>query len=333
MNEASLTHDTGQHPECADRMRAIDSALGAASDLEFDRLEAPAAADHQILAVHSREHLDLILGLAAAGGGVIDADTMVSAGSASAALAAAGGSIAAVEAVLTGAADFAFALHRPPGHHAEPNRAMGFCLFSNAAVAARCAIGSGLARRPLILDWDVHHGNGTEAVFAADPDVLFISIHQSPLWPGTGGAGFSGTGAGQGSTLNIPVPAGSGDREFTSIVEHVVGAAAAEHGADLILISAGFDAHVNDPLASCTVSTEGFRSMAASVGRTSAHLGIPVAAVLEGGYNLQALGEGVVSTLRGFAAPDDAPSIEPTDISSEALERFLGGRGSGHVED
>ena len=320
-HESSLRHITGEHPERPARIEAIMAALSAPEGPDWERCEAPAASDAEITAVHPAEHLAMLDQLTRSGGGMIDSDTVVSTDSLEAALHAAGGSICAVKSVLSGDADFAFAVHRPPGHHAGPNKAMGFCLLSNAAIAVRAAVDSGLARRPLILDWDVHHGNGTEAVFSSDPDVMFISIHQSPLWPGTGGSDSRGTGAGLGATLNLPVPPGSGDLEFCSLVEHVVGPVARDFGCDLILVSAGYDAHADDPLAACAVSDEGFAAMARSVSRMARELEAPVALVLEGGYDCDALARGVIATMRGLESPDHGPKPEESALSRRAMAR------------
>ena len=318
-HESSRRHITGAHPERPERIDSVFAELNAPGAPAWEQCYARAATESEVTAVHPPSHLEMLAELAASGGGLVDADTVVSTGSLEAALHAAGGSICAVEAVLNGDADFAFALHRPPGHHAEPNKAMGFCLLSNAAIAVRAAVDGGLARRPLILDWDVHHGNGTEAVFSSDPDVMFISIHQSPLWPGTGDSEDRGTGAGRGATLNLPVPPGSGDFEFCSLVEHVVGPMARGFGCDLIVVSAGYDAHADDPLASCTVSDGGFAAMARSISRTARDLEAPLALVLEGGYDCDALARGVVATMHGLESPDQGVRPAESPLSSRAM--------------
>ncbi|MEY2512981.1 MAG: hypothetical protein QOJ89_339, partial [bacterium] len=247
---SSLEHDTGSHPESPRRIVAIERALGERGWLGWDVRLSPAASRAAIEAVHPARHVDRIESLAARGGGMIDMDTIVSRGSFGAALHAAGGAVAMVDALLgPERASAAASLHRPPGHHAGAERAMGFCLLNNVAIAAQHALDAGGARRVLILDWDVHHGNGTNDVFAGRDDVLFCSIHQSPLYPGTGPATDVGCGPGAGHTVNLPVPRGSGDAVYVSLVEHVVRPLARAYGPDLLLISAGYDAHADDPLA------------------------------------------------------------------------------------
>ncbi|MBW3652368.1 MAG: histone deacetylase [Actinobacteria bacterium] len=219
-------------------------------------------------------------------------------------------------------------LHRPPGHHAKPARAMGFCLFGNAAVAAQHALDAHGAQRVMIFDWDVHHGNGTNAIFHARDDVLFCSIHQSPLYPGTGPASDVGSGPGEGYTVNMPVPAGSGDDVFLSHVAHVVAPLARAFAPDLLLISAGYDAHADDPLASCVVSDAGFAGMAALMRACAAELGIALGIVLEGGYDLGALSRSVVSTLEAVGASDpvDPPSVAVHPLALRVQQRLSAGR-------
>jgi len=190
---------------------------------------------------------------------------------------------------------------------------MGFCLFNSVAVGARHALRRHGAGRVLILDWDVHHGNGTNDIFHADPGVLFVSIHESPLYPGSGPASDAGSGAGQGLTVNIPVPAGSGDALYGALVDHVVVPAALAWQPALILVSAGFDAHVDDPLAGCAVTTAGFARMAASAKRLASELGVPLGVVLEGGYDLDALTSSLLGTLREVSA-EPSPGVPESPI-------------------
>jgi acetoin utilization deacetylase AcuC-like enzyme len=246
---------------------------------------------------------------------MIDMDTIASDGSWEAALRAAGAATDAVDRLLAGDARAAFCALRPPGHHAERERAMGFCLFNNAAVAAEQARSSGEADRVLILDWDVHHGNGTEEIFKASPDVLYASIHQWPLYPGTGAAEYAGEGAGEGYTVNLPVAPGAGSELFTALVEHLVVPIGREFSPGLIAISAGFDAHRSDPLASCLVDEEGYRAMAASMAGLASELGVPLLVCLEGGYDPGALATSVMATLEGIGGNggggSDPALVEP----------------------
>ena len=208
-HDSSRNHDTGAHPERIARIVAVEDALAAEAWLGFDVADSPDVPDAALHAVHPEAYSAALEAICASGGGALDADTFVSAGSYEAARHAAGGAVALVDALLGGAAPFGASLHRPPGQHAEQARAMGFCLFNSVAVGARHALQRHGAGRVLILDWDVHHGNGTNDIFHADPGVLFISIHESPLYPGTGPASDTGSGAGEGLTVNIPVPAGT----------------------------------------------------------------------------------------------------------------------------
>jgi acetoin utilization deacetylase AcuC-like enzyme len=270
--------------------------------------------------VHPGRYVDMVRELSQAGGGHIDMDTIASEGSWSAARHAAGGAVELVRRVLDGEAPTGFSVHRPPGHHAEPDRAMGFCLFNNVAVAARWALDERDLERVLIVDYDVHHGNGTNAVFHSDPRVLFVSIHQSPLYPGTGPLSDVGSGAGEGYSINLPVPPGSGDAVFTGLLDAVALPLAHAFEPQLILLSAGFDAHSADPLAECTVTERGFAMMTSSLRATGDALGAPVAAVLEGGYSLQALGGCVVAAMHALAgSPDRVAPGEPAGAEAAGL--------------
>ena len=296
---SSLEHDTGAHPERADRIRALEAALAASDWLGWDVAEAPLATEEQLLRIHPREHVERIR-TACAESRPIDLDTPVVPASWDAALHAAGGAVALVEALMAGIAPTGFAALRPPGHHAEPDRAMGFCLFSNVAVAAQHAIDGLGAERVAIVDWDVHHGNGTQAAFYESPDVFFVSLHQWPFYPGTGAQCDAGRGAGEGTTINLPMAAGSGDGEWLAAMQLAL-PALRDFEPSLILISAGYDAHRDDPIGGCTLSTEAFGAMAEQLRGLADDLGVPVGAVLEGGYDLDALTEGVMATMRGLA--------------------------------
>ena len=303
---SSLEHDTGPHPENADRVRAIEAALEREDWLGMKRVEAPAAAEGQILRVHPAEHVEMIRRISAEGGGMIDMDTVASAGSYEAALHAAGGAVHAVDRLTANGDGFAFCGLRPPGHHAETHRAMGFCLFNNVAIAARHAIDELAVERVLVLDWDVHHGNGTQEVFYDSPEVLYASIHQSPLYPGTGAASETGEGEGTGYTVNLPVPPGSGGDEFLSLVEDVVVPKARDHAPGLIILSAGYDAHRADPLANCILDEAAYAAMAAAMRDVAAELEAPVLVCLEGGYDLDALAASVVATIEALGGSGPA---------------------------
>ena len=318
---SSHRHDTGGHPENAGRLVAIESELERRGWPGLERVEAPEAAREQLLRVHEPAHVDAIEEFCARGGGMIDMDTVASPESFEAALHAAGGAAAAAERLLSDGDRAAISALRPPGHHAERDRAMGFCLFNNAAIAAAHAIEGCGAERVLVLDWDVHHGNGTEAIFAADPRVLYASIHQWPLYPGTGAAEYAGEGDGEGYTVNLPVPAGSGSDEFAALVEHVVCPIGRAYEPGLIVISAGYDAHVDDPLASCRVDTEAYGQMTAAVRDVAAELGAPVLICLEGGYSPSALAASVAATVAALEG-DGEPRGAPPEAAEPHLSRL-----------
>jgi acetoin utilization deacetylase AcuC-like enzyme len=322
-HQSSFEHDTGGHPENARRLTAIEEAMSDRDWLGMELVEAPAATREQLERVHTNAHVDSIEELAARGGGPIDLDTVVSAGSWEAALHAAGGGVHAAGRLLA-EGGWAFCGLRPPGHHAERDRAMGFCLFNNVAVASAHAIAELGVERVLVLDWDVHHGNGTEEIFYGSPQVLYSSIHQSPLYPGTGAGTDHGSGDGEGYTVNLPVPPGSGPDEFLSLVQNVVAPIAREWRPGLLCISAGYDAHRDDPLANCELDDAAYGDMAATMRDLAAELEVPVLICLEGGYSLGALSRSVVVTLDAFGdgrEPRLAP-VEPADEYRQRLARF-----------
>ena len=317
---SSLEHDTGPHPENASRLRAIETALDEAGWPGLQRVEPPAATREELERVHDRHHITAIEEFCLRGGGMLDLDTVASERSFEAALHAAGGPVSAVERLLAGEDRFAFCALRPPGHHAEAARAMGFCLFNNIAVAAAHAIEEAGAERVLVLDWDVHHGNGTEAIFADSDGVLYASIHQWPLYPGTGPADYIGVGAGEGYTVNLPVPPGAGSETFLSLVQHVVVPIAREFRPGLVAISAGYDAHRDDPIAECTLDTQAYGDMAATMRALAAELGAPVLVCLEGGYNLPALAASALSTIEALGSEDQPPEA-PAEPAAPYAER------------
>jgi acetoin utilization deacetylase AcuC-like enzyme len=317
---SSFEHDTGGHPENARRLTAIEEAMSERDWLGLELIEAPAASREQLERVHGAAHVDSIEALSAKGGGAIDLDTFASAGSWEAALHSAGGAVHAAERLLADGG-FAFCGLRPPGHHAERDQAMGFCLFNNVAVAAAHALAACGAERVLVLDWDVHHGNGTEAIFYGSSQVLYSSIHQSPLYPGTGASTDFGSGEGEGYTANLPVPPGSGPDEFLSLVQHVVAPIARELRPGLLCISAGYDAHRDDPLANCELDDGAYWDMAATMRDLAGELGVPLLICLEGGYSLGALSRSVVATLDAVSG-DDSPREAPADPASAHRERL-----------
>jgi acetoin utilization deacetylase AcuC-like enzyme len=291
--------------------------------LGFERREAPAVDLSVLRAVHPAAYIDEVRLMSERGGGAFDPDTVASPGSYDAALHGAGGACALVEALVGGEASFGFSGLRPPGHHAEPSVAMGFCLFNNVAVAARHALDSLGLSRVLIFDWDVHHGNGTNDIFAADDSVLFASIHQYPWYPGTGPLSDVGTGAGEGFSLNLPVPSGSGDDMWLSLVEHLVVPAALAFRPELVLVSAGFDAHRDDPLGMCSLTTSSFAWMAQWMRFVGDSVGAPVGAVLEGGYDLDALASSCAASLEAFRDGGEPAGVDPHPLAVEAA-RVLG---------
>jgi acetoin utilization deacetylase AcuC-like enzyme len=299
---ASIEHDTGPHPERRERIVAIERHLDETGWFGFERRESPRVDRALLETCHDEGYVAALQRLCAAGGGQIDDDTLVSEGSWEAAMRAVGGAVATVDAVLSGEAVAAFSAGRPPGHHALRGRAMGFCIFNNVAVAATHALTAHGLERVLILDWDVHHGNGTNDLFHASPQVLYVSIHESPLYPGSGPSGDRGSGAGEGFTLNLPVAAFSGDEVFCELVHSRVIPAAREYRPQLILISAGYDAHADDPLADCLVTEAGFATMTTAVRRLAEELEVGVGVVLEGGYELGALARSVAATLEALSA-------------------------------
>ena len=254
--------------------------------------------------MHPREHVELVRETSAAGA-AFDLDTPTSPGTWEAALHAAGAGCAMVDALLSGEAPTAFCALRPPGHHAEPSRAMGFCMFSNAAIAARYALGSGISR-VLVLDWDVHHGNGTNAALHDSADALFVSLHRYPFYPGTGPLSDVGSGEGTGFSLNLPLPGGSGEEEWLSLMEHVVAPVAAQFRPELVLVCAGYDAHRDDPLGGCALENSSFGELGRWSRLLGERVGAPVGCLLEGGYDLDALSGSVAATME--ALTDVAPS-------------------------
>ncbi len=325
---ACLEHDPRvhmpEHPDTPERLQAIERMLAEHGWLGWERRAAPPAEEAQLELIHSARHVQAIKELSLAGGGAIDPDTFVGEPSYRAALHAAGGACEMTRALMAGEATLGFCGVRPSGHHAEPDRAMGFCLFNNVAIAAELAIRELGARRVLILDWDVHHGNGTAEAFRRRSDVLFVSIHQAGIYPGTGSMSDVGSGAGEGYTINLPVPAGSEEELWLSLIEHIVLPVAESFAPELVLISAGFDAHREDPLAGCRLEAGSFAEMARHVRGLATSLGVPLGAVLEGGYQPVALAECVRETLAALASDEPAQSAAPEPLLTSRAAAHMG---------
>ena len=292
--EEGLLHDTGRgHPECPARLRAIIDAFSAAS-LDPPRIEVMPATRDDLLRVHTSSHVTTIEETCSADGTYPDADTPMVKASWEAALLAAGGAIASCQAVLDGSCDNAFSAMRPPGHHAEAGRAMGFCLFNNVAIAARWLQRERDAGKVAILDWDVHHGNGTQHTFYDDDSVYYASMHQHPLYPGTG---FPQERGKNHTNLNVQMEWGNGPKEWLDALDHKILPEFERFKPDFLLISCGFDAHRMDPLASQRLETETYAEMTR---RVKGLAGGRVVSVLEGGYHLGALGDSAVAHFKAL---------------------------------
>lgn len=322
----SPEHNLASHPENVDRFRHFGRIL----ETPFaDRLLsiAPQQADEaDLTAVHPLNYLQALEQAAARGPGYIDyAPTYVTPASYRSALEAAGSTLKVSEAVIGGQAEAGFALVRPPGHHATPTRPMGFCLLNNIAIATRRAQAHGL-RRVMIVDFDVHHGNGTQEFFEEDPSVLYVSTHQAGIYPGSGALSDIGSGEGRGSVVNLPLPAGAGDLAFAQITEQLIEPLADRFRPEMLLVSAGFDAHWRDPLAGLQLSAEGYYHLAAQLrGVAEKWCQGRVVFALEGGYDPEALIGGVLACLYGLAgepSPDDplGPARDPEPDISRLLE-------------
>jgi acetoin utilization deacetylase AcuC-like enzyme len=309
----------GHHPERPERLTAARRAIArvAATGTTFERIEPRAATDDELARVHDRRFVEA-LGKLRGERGYLDPDTYVSAESVETARLAAGSLVAMVDAMIDGPTHSGVALLRPPGHHARPAKAMGFCLLNNVAVAAAHARARGL-ERVAVVDWDVHHGNGTQEIFWTDPNVLYVSTHQAPFYPGTGDADEIGDGGGRGYTVNVPLAASGGDTVYARAFERIVLPVVESYAPDLVLVSAGFDASARDPLAQMELSENAFGWMARELARLAGgSAGGKMALVLEGGYDLVALEAGLASAIDGMLA-GRAAAIVPTD--DEGVER------------
>lgn len=320
-----LKHDTGLHPENASRLEAVISYLDETGLKKKLTLIKPLpAAESEILMVHSREHITRLRQLAERGGGHPDADTVVSPDSYEVALYAAGGAIRATAAVMRDEVDSAFALVRPPGHHATRNEAMGFCLFNNIAIAAKYVLSEYKLQRIAIIDFDVHHGNGTQEAFYDNPHVLYVSTHEHPFYPGTGNMDETGSGEAKGTKVNIPLPAGCGDTEYLKVYDEIIIPIVSCFKPEIIMVSAGYDAHQADEIAMMRLTVSGFAGIVRNIKQLADNLcqGRMVFS-LEGGYSLKALPASVKATfdvLLGNTDVDDplgkpSPELTAPDIA------------------
>lgn len=308
------------HPERPERLDAANAAIERARTtfgFHFTHVEPRAVTDEELARVHEPRFVDAMRRLRGSEG-YIDADTFVGPSSVMTAELAAGGTVALVDALLDGSASRAIALPRPPGHHARPGQAMGFCLFNNVGVAAAHARARGL-ERVAIIDWDVHHGNGTQEMFYRDPNVLYVSTHQFPFYPGTGAVAEAGEADGTGFTVNVPLTAGGGDAIYRGAFERVILPVLEEYAPQLVIISAGFDASARDPLAEMTLSADAFGWMARGLRRIADRTaGGKLLLALEGGYDLVALEAGLLSATRGIiegTAVEIERSVDHEDLT------------------
>lgn len=316
-DESYIDHRPGDfHPESHRRLETVYEMLNDV-DMKDNYTDVPVreATEDELLSIHSKEYVNLVASTAGKPHGYLDGDTQTSAGSYRAALRAAGGLMNAIEMVNSGELDNAFALVRPPGHHAERNRGMGFCLFNNVAIGARYAQTELGLKKILIADWDLHHGNSTQHCFEADPTILYFSTHQYPFYPGTGSFSEVGRGDGEGYTVNVPLSTGYGDSEYNAIYQQILQPIALKFKPDLFLASVGFDIYEGDPLGGMLVTPDGFAGLTHTlmdIARLTCNGKLVL--TLEGGYNLQGLRDSVKAVLKELRGES---TIENRDLAGE----------------
>lgn len=307
------------HPECPARLeaarRGFEAGMGGRAALRLVERDAEWG---ELVRVHTAAYLERLAGLSASGGGQLDADTFVTAHSWEVARRASGAALAVTDALIDDRADHGVALLRPPGHHARPDQGMGFCLLNHVAVAARHALSRGL-KRVLIVDWDVHHGNGTEEVFESSSEVLYASLHESPQYPGTGAASDVGRGAGRGYTLNVPLSSGAGLAAYQAAFERLVLPVVHQFRPELTFVSAGYDAHARDPLGGMQLDAHAYAWMTRCLLRASS---CPLSFLLEGGYDMIALEQSVAGTVAALLhAPPQLPAGRASELHEEQVRR------------
>jgi len=322
-----LKHDPGEfHPERPERIRVLLDLADTLDNQKFDILPPKSATRTDVELCHSQDYINLLESTSKTNRYALDGDTITSRDSFAVGLLAVGGFLRLLDSIAAGESQNGFALVRPPGHHALSDRAMGFCLFNTIAIGAEHLKRAYGAKKILIMDWDVHHGNGTQAAFYDDPSVLYISTHQYPYYPGTGAINEVGVNAGEGYTINVPLPAGCADAEYVRVFQDIVVPAAERFEPEWILVSAGFDPHRRDPLGGMGVSEKGFAIMARMLLRLAErHARERIAFLLEGGYELAALRNSVVGVLEEMqlGKNDDNDLSQPASNKLEPLLRSI----------
>jgi acetoin utilization deacetylase AcuC-like enzyme len=325
IDQEYLKHFPGQsHPERPERIKVLLELAASLDGSAFQLLPPRPATRAEIEACHSADHVALVESTSRSNRYALDGDTITCRDSFGVGLLAVGGFLGLLEAIAAGEFHNGFALVRPPGHHARPNQAMGFCLFNTIAIGAQYLRRTHQARRVLVMDWDVHHGNGTQEMFYADPSVLFISTHQYPYYPGTGAAREVGAGAGEGYTINVPLPAGCADGEYLGVFRDIIVPAVGQFQPDWILVSAGFDAHERDPLGGMGVTEAGFAAMTQAMLRLAEKFSQnKIAFLLEGGYDLTALRDSVATVLNELRRPSGADAL--TAAAAQRIQPLIKG--------